>query len=129
MGHEFTNAIRTYFVPFLEEYGFALSEPMAISGKHYFARFTSGTGELFVSYEPGEDYLHVGFGSPLSENRPPELTDVPVEAYRENTDYFAGREATSDLEKKLLKAARDLRLRLRVAAQPAVAADGASPRR
>ena len=124
MSHEFTDAIESYFVPFLEEQGFRIAAPIAISGKHYFARFGSGGFEIMVSYEPGDDYLTVILGPPLSGFVLPSPNDASPRVCQENQEYFARCVSSSDLERRLLKAAQDLRLRFRSAAQQGVAPDG-----
>src|SRR5512145_325028 len=69
LGHEFTQAIDTYFTPFLKDLGFALASPISVSGKHYCAEFLRSDLAIIVSYEPGDDYLLVALPSVVSDLR------------------------------------------------------------
>jgi hypothetical protein len=124
--HEFVEAIDTYFVPFLNGLGFDRSLPISISGKHYCATFLRSDRAIVVSYEPGDDYLLIALPTVVNgiqsdlDNREssPRLSDLAGRAMsnasaaqlQANAAYFAGRHADRPLSRKLLKAAKDLRI-------------------
>jgi hypothetical protein len=124
--HEFVEAIETYFAPFLNGLGFELSPPISISGKHYRATFSRSDRAVVVSYEPGDDYLFIALPTVVSgiqsdlDNREsaPRLSDLTGPAFantspaqiQANAAYFVEHDADGPLARKLLMAAKELRI-------------------
>jgi len=111
--------------PCLEPLGFR-SGQWRINGKEYFRSFESRTHRVEVSYEPGDDYLSVTV-APIGARTLEDMDNPRVtrsvsdlaEAYaqrttreqrEENQRWFAGIEATEPAAKRMLNAAKTLRL-------------------
>jgi hypothetical protein len=122
----FAEFVSRVFLPFLKPLGFNL-EAVTMSGKQYAANFVARDCSVAVAYEPGDDYLEVAVGPKdptLSEwddrDVTPRLQDLnrrymPHISTGErvaNDGYFASIQVKDDLERRLLKAAKELRMTL-----------------
>jgi len=124
-GQRFVRIIAEAFVPFLERLGFLGNEP-EISGRLYDARFTGLHHEVSVSYEPGDDvFLVLIFGrrnGRLSDvddrSNTRRLADlnrrymhlVTPDDRKKNEREFEGIVTRDDVERQLLKYAKELHL-------------------
>ena len=124
-GQGFLRIATEALVPFLRELGFAMDEP-SISGRYYRASFTGIAHAVSISYEPGDDALFVmvlsrknGELSDIDDRaETPRLADlndrymqtVTSEDRAANDEFFASVAVSDDEERRVLKAAKELRL-------------------
>jgi hypothetical protein len=120
----FLEIIHDAFVPFLLDLGFSLSE-VDTSGRLYDVMFTSPNHAVSISYEPGDSSLllivHTIRNGQVSKiddrNNTPRLTDLNTRYMKSVTpaELRAAKAAienvaVDEIERKLLKAASELRL-------------------
>lgn len=123
-GNEFMAIVEQVYSPFLAKMGFSACRS-SISGRSYRASFDRKDGTLWISYEPGEDFLLIvvlGRGDGLTgiddRRKAPRLSDLRQKYMRElthddfidNERYFSGLSANDGRGELLMKAARELRL-------------------
>lgn len=124
-GEDFARIAGEALAPFLAELGFAMEEP-SISGRHYRVRFLGSDHAVSVSYEPGDEALFVMvFGykdGEVSDIDDREATlrladlnrrfmhEVSEEEFVANDAYFESVPIGDEEERRVLKAARELRL-------------------
>lgn len=124
-GENFLRIIREAYVPFLTRLGFEVGEP-SVSGKHHRASFSRPDRAIRVSYEPGEEFLVVVVHA-STDGEPSDIDDrtrthrladlnarympLVTDAERADNDRcFEGVEVDDDEGRRLLKAAKELRL-------------------
>ena len=121
----FLRLVHEAFTPFLESLGFSMDDPH-ISGRYYRASFTAVDHAVFVYYEPGDDALSViifrrdnGNLSDIdNRSQSPRLQDlnrrymhlVTKEDLVLNEEEFEGIDVEDEMERQLLKSAKELRL-------------------
>lgn len=127
-GVQFIQAVVQLFADFLRAAGFEQTTPPSISGRLYSVDFDALNRRVSIAYEPGDDYLTIYVfakkGGALSDidDRAQTLTLAalnerfaaavsPAERIA-NQRFFSWFTPESVLEKRLLKAAKDLRLGL-----------------
>jgi hypothetical protein len=124
-GQDFVRIINEAFAPFLSAAGFSMPST-AISGRLYRASFIGAENMVSVSFEPGDDSLFVvvfsrerGEWSNMDDRETsPRLSDlntsymgmVGTEERADNESYFKLVRTNDDVERSLLKAAKELRL-------------------
>jgi hypothetical protein len=121
----FKNFSLRVFNPFLKEIGFSLSE-IDFNGKFYSIYYDNSIYRVVLSFEPGDSYLSLMLQNKehddLTSIDNPEITprlndmnlmymkDVGVSERRENDNYFSSITPENQIEKCILKLAKDLRL-------------------
>lgn len=123
-GDRFVALIGATYRPFLAELGFKEEAPH-VSGRFYEVRFVGDDFEVCVSFEPGDQMLHVlvpprdptlaEIDDPRSTARLRDLNrrylgTVPQEEVRSSSLEFSGIDTRDDHERLLVKAANELRL-------------------
>ena len=124
-GQGFCRVMQDAFVPFLARFGFNENAP-DISGRLYDATFTSPSHLVSISYEPGDDAFFVmvfsrcdGRLSNIDDrSKTPRLEDlnkrymnsISSEDRRKSELEFAEVVVRDDVERRLLKFAKELRL-------------------
>lgn len=124
-GQDFLRVAKEAFAPFLEGLGFVMDEP-SISGRFYRLSFTGSDHAVSVSYEPGDDALFVivfnrknGELSDIDDRaETPRLADlnsrymptITNDQRIENESVFESIVVHDKEERRLLKAAKELRL-------------------
>jgi hypothetical protein len=121
----FFRIVDAAFAPFLSELGFEVEAP-SLTGRMYRARFVSKTHSIDLSFEPGEGVLFVmvltkecGKLSDIDDRaKTPRLSDLNSRFMHEidgderstNENFFRSIAVQGNDERKLLKAAKELRL-------------------
>ena len=125
-GNQYIEVVNTYFNFLISEFGFKLSEEIINGNFFYRLRYLDKTKAITISYENIEDYLSV-FISILCNGELPDyddkmktihlnkinamvLSQVTKEEITINNEHFLMFKPKNELEKKLLKSAKELRL-------------------
>lgn len=122
---EFLRIVHEAFKPFLKDLGFTMDEP-SVSGRFYCADFNSNNHQVSVSYELGDNALFVMVGESFQgkftdiddREKTPRLSDLNsrymatiTQSERKNNEKaFEGIVVHDSEERRLLKAAKELRL-------------------
>jgi len=122
----FCQIIHNVFEPFLNKMGIPLIE-LTVNGRFYIAEFNIlSSHTLSITYEPGDWYMDIGICGTRTGDlsiiddpiKSPSLSDLNARFYGsftkdeiiQNTIYFQKFKGDNEDEKKLIKAAQDLRL-------------------
>lgn len=124
-GPSFEKLVNSIFSPFLKELGFVF-RPALVSGRYYRSSFVSLRHTLLVTFEPGEERADVMLLSNEQDDlhsiddlsKTPRLSDLNARYMRqvtaseraENEAHFEQLGPYDDMERGLLKYAKDLRL-------------------
>jgi hypothetical protein len=128
-GNKYIEVVKTYFSFLITEFGFKLSEQTVNGNFFYDVVFKDKTRFVSISYENAEDYLQT-IVFLLQDGKLPNYDDktktlhlnklnaqVLSRIYRNeiilNNEYFHKFNSNDELEKKLLKSAKELRLCLK----------------
>ena len=128
-GNEYIKVVREYFSFLTTEFDFKLTEEIVNGSFFYRIRYEDKTRAVTISYEDAEDYLSV-FISILQNCELPDYDDktqtlhlnrlnavvlstVDKSEIRLNNEYFLKFQTKDELERKLLKSAKELRLCLK----------------
>jgi hypothetical protein len=129
---EYISLVETYFSFLKEEFDFAIIEIKKTSNSFYSVRYGNENRVISISYENIEDYFTVIIFI-LANGELPNYDDkertlhldqltqfissLNREEINKNNEYFKSLVAKNELNKKILKSARELRLYLRIQIQ------------
>ncbi len=128
-GNEYVETVELYFDFLITEFGFKKTEKVIKDNVYYDIQYHDKTRNVSISYENIEDYLQVII-SMLQHGKLPHFDDktktlhlnhlnaqilpeLGNEEIIQNSQYFLEFDAKSELERKLLKSAKELRLCLK----------------